>query len=290
VERISWSQVQIYNQCPHKWKLNYIDKIRPGSDSIYTVYGKALHATMQTYLEEMYDQSIQQADKMDLGNMLVDRVRFYYAEGVKAAHGKHFSTKQELTEFCIQGAKALEWFKKKRGDYFSKRNWELVGIEVPLNTEYKGVTVLGFIDVLMRNTKTGKMRVIDIKTSTRGWSPKREKKDPMKRGQLLFYKKFISEKYDVPIDDIDVEFLIVKRLLWEKSDFPQKYIQKFQPPSAKVSINKTFSMVDVFIDECFNKDGSYKKDKEYAKSGVENKCKWCEFADKPDLCDKEYFK
>ena len=135
MERISWSQVQIYNQCPHKWKLNYIDKIRPGSDSIYTVYGKALHATMQTYLEEMYDQSIQQADKMDLGNMLVDRVRFYYAEGVKAAHGKHFSTKQELTEFCIQGAKALEWFKKKRGDYFSKRNWELVGIEVPLNTE-----------------------------------------------------------------------------------------------------------------------------------------------------------
>ena len=112
----------------------------------------------------------------------------------------------------------------------------------------------------------------------------------MKRGQLLFYKKFISEKYDVPMDDIDVEFLIVKRLLWEKSDFPQKYIQKFQPPSAKVSINKTFNTVDVFIDECFNKDGSYKKDKEYAKSGVENKCKWCEFADKPDLCDKEYFK
>ena len=192
-----------------------------------------------------------------------------------------------MTEFTIQGAKALEWFKKRRGDYFSKRNWELVGIEVPLNTKYKTVNVLGFIDVLMKNTKTGRLRVIDIKTSTRGWSPKREKKDPMKRGQLLFYKKFIAEKYNVDISMVDVEFLIVKRLLWEKSDFPQKYIQKFEPPSAGVSINKTFKVVDVFIDECFNDDGSYNTEREYKKLGVNNKCKWCEFADKPEYCDKE---
>jgi len=48
MEKISWSQVQIYNQCPFKWKLNYIDKIRPVSDSIYTIYGKALHEGLQT--------------------------------------------------------------------------------------------------------------------------------------------------------------------------------------------------------------------------------------------------
>ena len=58
--------------------------------------------------------------------------------------------------------------------------------------------------------------------------------------------------------------------------------------SANVSINKTFKTVDVFIDDCFNKDGSYKVDQDFKKRGVLNKCKWCEFADKPDICDKLY--
>ena len=49
----------------------------------------------------------------------------------------------------------------------------------------------------MRNTKTGKIKIIDLKTSTMGW--KKEKTDQMKRGQLLFYKKFIADKYDVDI-------------------------------------------------------------------------------------------
>lgn len=282
--RISWSQVQIWNSCPYRWKLNYIDKLGSFTDSIYTVYGKAIHATLQEYLTEMYENSIVSADKLDLGNMLLDRLKYYYSKGVESADGVHFSTQKELTEFCIQGAKALDWFKKKRGDYFQKKNWELVGIEVPLNTKYKHVNVLGFIDVLMKNTKTGRLKVIDIKTSTRGW--KYEKKDPMKKGQLLFYKKFIAEKYGVDVSMVDVEFFIIKRLLWEKSDFPQKYIQKWNPPSAQVSINKTFKNVDVFIDECFNEDGSYNVDRKYAKSGVQNKCKWCEYADKPELCDK----
>ena len=283
--RISWSQVQQWKSCPYKWKLAYVDGHRQWVDNIYTVYGKALHATMQTYLEEMYNESIVKADKLDLPNMLLDRLKYYYSEGVKAADGKHFSTQKELSEFCIQGAKGLEWFKKHRADYFQKKNWELVGIEVQLEEKYRHVEVLGFIDVLMRNTKTGRYKVIDIKTSTRGW--KYEKKDPMKKGQLIFYKKFVAEKYNIDVNLIDIEFVIVKRLLWEKSDFVQKYIQRWEPPSAQVSINKTFKDVDVFIDECFNKDGSYKVDATYKKLGLQNNCKWCEFKVRPDLCDKK---
>ena len=137
--RISWSQVQQWKSCPYKWKLAYVDGHRQWVDNIYTVYGKALHATMQTYLEEMYNESIVKADKLDLPNMLLDRLKYYYSEGVKAADGKHFSTQKELSEFCIQGAKGLEWFKKHRADYFQKKNWELVGIEVQLEEKYRHV-------------------------------------------------------------------------------------------------------------------------------------------------------
>ena len=283
--RISWSQVQTWTTCPYKWKINYIDGIKPWTDSIYTVYGKALHETMQKYLDIMYNKSIREADELDLGNILVDNVRTIYSDCVKNANGVHFSTQQELTEFCIQGAKGLTWFVKHRGDYFPKKDWELIGVEVPISTEYKTVGVLGFIDVLLRNTKTGKMRIIDIKTSTRGW--KKEKTDPMKRGQLLFYKKFISEEYQIDIDMISVEFIILKRLVWENTEFPSKYIQRFEPPSANVSINRVFKNVDIFITECFNDDGSYKTEANYKKLGVNNNCKWCEFKNKPDLCDRK---
>ena len=284
MQRISWSQVQTYTQCPFKWKLNYIDKNRKFTDSIYTVYGKAIHEVIQHYLTVMFEQSIKEADKIDMPNMLVDKVKHFYAEGVNNADGEHFSNQSELTEFCVQGAKALDWFKKHRGEYFSKKNWELLGIEVPIDDEYKGVGILGYIDILMRNKTTGKIKVIDLKTSTRGW--KKEKTDPMKRGQLLFYKKFIADKYGVSLDMVDVEFIIIKRLVWDKGDWPVKWIQRFEPPSANVSINRIFKQVDIFINEAFNKDGSYKTDGNFEKLGVNTKCNWCEFAKSPEICDK----
>lgn len=284
MQKISWSQYVAWKSCPQKWKLRYIDKHKFYTDSIHTVYGKAFHETLQTYLTTMYTESIKAADDLDLGNMLVDSLKTIYSGSVAAMGGQHFSKKSELIEFCIQGAKALDWFKKKRAHYFSKTNWELLGIEVPLDDEYNGVKVLGYIDVLMRNTSTGRIRVIDIKTSSRGW--RNEKKDPMKRGQLHFYKKFIADKYDCDLNDIDIEFLVFKRLLWENSDFPQKYVQSIEPPSASVSINRTFKEIDIFISECFNKDGSYNTETHYKQLGVENNCKWCEFKDKPQLCDR----
>ena len=188
--RISWSQVQTYTQCPYKWKLNYIDNLRTFTDSIFTVYGKALHDTLQTYLTKMYSVSIKEADEIDLPNMLVDRLKWHYSEGVKNANGVHFSTQEQLTEFCIQGAKALDWFKRRRADYFSKKDWELLGVEVPIETMYKNVDVLGYIDVLMRNTNTGKMEIYEA-TSVGG---KEQQKKINNRDNLM--KQMLSSRYD----------------------------------------------------------------------------------------------
>ena len=285
MERISWSQIQTWTSCPYKWKLNYIYKLREFSDSIYTVYGKALHTVLQNYITTMYTVSIKAADKIDMSASIVEELRKEYGKAVSAAKGKHFSTQSELTEFCIQGSKALEWFKKKRSNYFFKKNWELLGIEMEINSVYRNLDVLGYLDVVLRNTETGKIKIIDIKTSTRGW--KKEKSDPMKRGQLLFYKKFIAEKYDVPFDDIEIEFFIVKRLVFENSDFPVRYVQIFEPPSGNISMNKMKKQLDIFIDECFTKEGEYNTEGEYKKLGLINNCIWCEYANRPDMCDKK---
>ena len=36
---ISYSQYSMYEQCNHRWKLNYIDKHRTFTDSIHTLFG-----------------------------------------------------------------------------------------------------------------------------------------------------------------------------------------------------------------------------------------------------------
>ena len=58
---------------------------------------------------------------------------------------------------------------------------------------YNNVLYNGFLDVVMYHEPTNTFKIIDIKTSTRGWREK-EKKDENKQFQLILYKHFFSEQ------------------------------------------------------------------------------------------------
>ena len=65
--RISYSQYSQYATCPKRWKLNYIDKRGTYSQSIYTLFGTAMHEVLQSYLTIMYEESAAAAEKEDWG-------------------------------------------------------------------------------------------------------------------------------------------------------------------------------------------------------------------------------
>ena len=124
-----------------------------------------------------------------------------------------------------------------------------------MNVEIKGkLRFVGFIDVIIRNIQSGRIKIIDIKTSTRGWRDK-EKKNKTKTSQLLLYKHFYSQKYNVPIDTVDVEYFIVKRKLWENADFPQRRVQLFSPASGTLSVKRTLDSLSKFVFEAFDDEG-----------------------------------
>ena len=125
-------------------------------------------------------------------------------------------------------------------------------------------------------------RSYDIKTSTRGWGD-REKKDEIKQFQILLYKTYFSEQFGVPVDDISVKFFIVKRKIWEESEFPQKRIQEFIPANGKTKINKAKNALSSFIESTFNVDGSFKST-DYQATPSKNSCMFCPFKDRKDLC------
>ena len=81
------------------------------------------------------------------------------------------------------------------------------------------------------------IKIIDIKTSTRGWKDK-EKSDEVKNMQLILYKKFFAEQHNFPVDNINIEYFIVKRKVYEDGEYPEKRIQTHTPTSGKVKINK----------------------------------------------------
>lgn len=287
---ISYSQMSMYLQCPKKWALQYRDGHKIYSPSINMVFGTAIHETLQNYLSVMYNESTVKADEIDLEEYFEDRFRETYTKEYQNNNKIHFSDSEEMREFFDDGLAILEFIKEKRNEYFSKKDWHLVGIEIPIviapNKTHNNVLFNGFIDLVLYNESTEQFVIYDIKTSSRGWSDK-EKKDEIKQSQILLYKLFFSEQFNVPIEHIDVKFFIVKRKIWEGGDFPQKRIQEFTPANGKTKIKKAKTNLDNFINSVFSIDGTYQTTDYLAQPG-KTTCSYCPYKSKKELCDKAY--
>jgi len=283
MKRISYSQYNQWVTCPHKWKLNYIDGLGEYTDSIHTLFGTSMHEVLQTYLTVMYNDTIKMADALPLDEMLLHRMKTNYTQIMERNGGEVFCEQEDMEEFYSHGMTILEWFKKKRNMYFSKKNYELVGIEVPIEYELPNkIKFIGYMDVVLHDTFRDRYKIIDIKTSTMGWN-KWAKADKNKTDQLLLYKQFYGKQHDIPLDKIDVEYFIVKRKLYEKVEFPQRRVQTFTPANGTPSINKVMNNLNKFINESFI-DGEYNLEHTYIKQPSKKNCRFCEF-NQTEHCD-----
>lgn len=289
---ISYSQISMFSSCPKKWALQYKDGHKINASSINMTFGTAIHETIQNYLTVMYEESGAAADKINLEEYFEEAFRKAYAKDYEKNNNIHFSNPSEMREFYEDGLAILNFLKKHRGEYFSSKlkGWHLVGVELPIiiqpHKNYKNVIFNGYIDLVMYNEETNTFVIYDIKTSTRGWKDK-EKKDQIKQAQILLYKIYFSEQFGVPVENIEVKFFILKRKIWEDSEFPQKRIQEFHPTDGKIKMGKAKILLTEFIESNFNVDSTFKDIEHKANPSKEN-CKYCPFASKKDLC-KEAF-
>jgi len=283
--KISYSQFSQWDKCPQMWKLNYLDKLGTFRGNIYTIFGSALHETIQAYLVAYYEKTVKIADSLPLGDILQYRMEENYKRTKENSEEPVDVTLEEMKEFFNDGLNIINEFLKRKRSYFPKKDHELLGIELDIDFNLpKEMRFVGFMDVVIHNKKTGRIRIIDIKTSTMGWN-KWMKADKNKTNQLLLYKKFFSKQRDIPEDKIDIEYLILKRKLYENIQYPQKRLQVFSPASGKPSLNKVMNRLDEFITDCFDENGVL-IEKDYFKNVSTKNCRYCEFKDKPELCDR----
>ena len=123
MKKISYSQYNQWVTCPHKWKLNYIDELRQFTDNIHTMFGTSMHEVLQTYLTVMYNDTAKMADALPLDKMLLHRMKTNYTDIMQRNGGEVFCEQSDMEEFYKHGLNILDWFKKKRGMYFSKRGY-----------------------------------------------------------------------------------------------------------------------------------------------------------------------
>ena len=283
--KVSFSQYQTYTSCPRKYKLQYIDKLGESSANIYTIFGTAIHETIQHFLSVMYGVSKKQAMEIDTDKLLLEWMRKEYIKETEKLTEGTICSQLELEEFYGDGRRILEWFKKKIDKFYTKTGFELVGIEIPLNAKVKeGVNFIGFVDVVMRDLSDNSIIIIDLKTSTRGWN-KYQKADKYKNAQIVLYKKYYSELFNIPLEKIKVEYQIMRRKLYEDAPFPIPYMSKHIPANGKPSVNKVYNEFIGFVNEVFDDEGNF-NDLPFPKvPGDKGKnCRFCEFKAR-GLCD-----
>ena len=285
-KNISYSQLAMFRSCPQKWALQYKEGHKRQAPSIHTVFGTAFHEVVQYYLDVMYEKSGAAADREDLEELLENKLREEYLIQYKKNKNQHFSSSEEIREFYDDGVQILRYLKKHKRKYFSKKGWFLVGWEIPIsifpNKLYKNVVYNGFLDVVLYHEPTDTFQIIDIKTSTKGWNSY-AKKDEDKHFQLILYKKFFAEQFGLAEKSIDIEFLIVRRKVYEGGEYPQKRIQIFSPASGKNKTNKATKILNEFINEAFDYKG-YRETFHIPRPSKWN-CTFCPFKEDEELCN-----
>ena len=297
---VSFSQYAKWLKCPMDWKLSYIDRLSPYDASINTIFGTGVHEALQEFLRLLYGPGgASAADALDYMAVFNKTFDEEVARDLKTATPEQaLLTEEEREVLGVITQEEIESFRKDgktildhvtspsiRMKHFPSKQYEVIGIELPLEVPIRGGTILykGFLDIVLRDKVTKKILILDFKTSTFGWN-KYQKMDRTKIDQLLLYKRFYNQMFKVPMSDIEVEFFIVKRKLYEDVEFPQQRIQRVAPPDGKLSMREVETAFLEFINECFDENGDQRKTAVYPKNPgkARKNCKYCLFKELKD--------
>jgi hypothetical protein len=271
--------------CPHAWKLRYVDGHKFDDTSIHTIFGTSMHLVIQDWLDTLYNKSETLAKTVYLHDTFKDRLLERFKENTRLDENGEklfLCDKKTLMEFYEQGCQILTYIQNNYKKIFPTTNVKLFAIEYELNAEIKtGVHYVGFIDIVTYNTVSNKYVLYDLKTSRMGWTQE-QKSDPKKVGQLLLYKKFFAQQMQIDENNISVEFIILKRIVAENTQFHIPRVSKFEPPNKTPSLRKNWTRFQEFIDTAFDDEGNYITE-QVAKPSKEN-CRWCIYRDQKDLC------
>jgi ATP-dependent exoDNAse (exonuclease V) beta subunit len=192
---ISFSELKIWNECPFKHKLVYLEKVKEFKGNEHTAFGTAMHYVC----ENMFDQD------SDLEAMFDSK----FIEELTLLKEVDYELNTSLVvSMRNQGKHMLSFILPHLKKTFP--SFEVVSVEESLMEPLeKDLSFKGYIDLVIK-TPDDKYHVIDWKTCSWGWDTKR-KTDRMTTYQLTLYKHFFAKKHSIDPKQIETHFALLKR-------------------------------------------------------------------------------
>lgn len=227
MSHISFSALKNWNQCPYYYKITYVDKIKGFVGNHYTAFGTALHEVCEKNAEDNNLQGLEdifeQAFLRELKELPEDVRKEIKLNDVQ-------QMREQGKRLAVVAIPALK-------SHFG--NFEVVSTEEDIYESienFEDYNFKGFIDLVIK-TDDGKVHIIDWKTCSWGWNSQK-KSDPMTTYQLTYYKHFYNQKHNIPLDDIETHFALLKRTA--KKDL----VEIFRVTSGKRKMNNAMELLE----------------------------------------------
>ena len=197
MSHVSYSEIKIWNECPYKHKLQYIDNVSGFKGNLHTAFGTAIHSVCE---QGLLDENLNKEQHF-LDEFSKEIVSLKEKE-VKINWGLH-------EQMMGQYEPIVSSFRDELDNYFE--DCEVVSTEEMLYEDIEGhdLKFKCFIDLVVK-TKDGKYHILDWKTCSWGWDA-RKKADKVINYQLTLYKFFWAKKHDIPLEQVETHFGLLKR-------------------------------------------------------------------------------
>lgn len=264
---ISFSELTQYRECGHKHLLEKYLKLASSPTSIHLIFGNAIHSAIESGIR----------DKLNIDG----RINHFKEYFTKEMMDKMINTKEygDVENFTNQGEHILRLLSTEK----ILEKYDLVGVEMSLYEKiFNNFHFKGFIDLVLKDKKTGRILIIDWKTSGEQWDVQKKKKNKIFMAQMRLYKYFYSRKFNVSIDEIDCKYIVLNRLKNKKCpDLGFGDLQPVEIFSTNDDIMEAVTLVaetlrDIHIDKDFQKAKLI---------GSKNNCFFCQYKSNPTLCN-----
>lgn len=266
---ISFSEFSKYQSCGHRHLIEKYLKLVGEETSIHLIFGNSVHKAIEYGIR----------DKSNVE----DRVMAFREDFTKEMRNNLADSPEikNLDAFLGQGENIIRSLSTEK----ILKNYDVIGVELPLYEKIFGMFHFkGFIDLILKNKSTGRILIIDWKTSGEQWDVSKKKKDKTFMAQMRLYKYFFAKKQGVEIDEIDCKYVVLNRLKSKKC--PELGFGEIQPVeifSDHADIEDSLTMVaevvrDIHLKNYFPKAKFMKRT---------DSCFFCPYKNDFSLCDSD---
>jgi len=235
------SKLSTYEDCPQKYKLKYIVRIKPSGEGIEAFLGNRVHETFEKLYKELLLTKLNSLDEL---------LEFYNSQWEKKWHENVVVTRKEFTvdHYRNTGREAVSSYYKRYSPFNQSKT---LSTEFQINFKINDITITGKIDRLSHNGD-GFYEIHDYKTSRS--LPTQNELDH--DWQLGLYQIGVQEKFR---DAKEIN------LIWHYLIFDKEFSSTRSDAQLKDLEKKVLSLIKAIEKETiFNPKES-------------NLCDWCEY-------------